>query len=279
MQRQISIYQSSVTICHPVFLPLASSNQQDWQKTQKHSSKIFSFLISDHLHQLLILKDFHPNSTVTNNIVYERNSGFFNDNKFKNNLKSIPWENTLSQVNLLVSSAFDLLFKQINTLLGEHAPIHKLSKNELSLKKKPWINKIIQSLMRERIRFFKTYCQETNSTVKLTKHNGYKRIQKTLTKHNGYKRIRNIVVSKIEESKKQYYQNYFQRNSKNLKKYWDGIKSVVTLKSKTKTSPNSFFVDRIIIANKASSLRPLIMFCKYWFRPFIQNTKNKKPFW
>ena len=256
MHRQISIYQSSGTICHPIFLLLAFSNQQDWQKTQKHSSQIFSFLISDHLHQLLILKYFDPNSTVTNNIVYERNSGFFNDNKFKNNLKSIPWENTLSQVNLSVSSAFDLLFKQINTLLDEHAPIHKLPKNELSLKKKPWINKSIQSLMREHIRFFKTYCQETNSTVKLTKH-------------NGYKRIRNIVVSKIKESKKQYYQNCFQRNSKNLKKYWDGIKSVVTLKSKTKTSPNSFFVGRNIIANKASSLRPLMMFCKYWFRPFI----------
>ena len=59
-------------------------------------------------------------------------------------------------------------------------------------------------------------------------------------------------MSKIKESKKQYYQNYFQRNSKNLKKTWDGIKSVVTLKSKAKTFPNSLFVDSDIIANKTS---------------------------
>ena len=59
--------------------------------------------------------------------------------------------------------------------------------------------------MRERDKLFESYCQETNPTVKLTKH-------------NDYKRIRNIVVCKIKESKKYYYQNYFQRNTKKLKK-------------------------------------------------------------
>ena len=66
---------------------------------------------SDHLPQLLILKDFHYKSIVTNNIVYERNYRFFNDNKFKDDLRNIPWENILSQVNLPASSAFDLFFK------------------------------------------------------------------------------------------------------------------------------------------------------------------------
>ena len=83
------------------------------------------------------------------------------------------------------SSAFGMFFKQINTLLDEHTPIHKISRKELSLKKKPWISKIIQSLMRERDRLFKSHCQETNPTVKLTKH-------------DDYQRIRNIVVSKIK---------------------------------------------------------------------------------
>ena len=66
---------------------------------------------SDHLPQLLILKDFHYKSIVTNSIVYERNYRFFNDNKFKDDLRNIPWENILSQVNLPASSAFDLFFK------------------------------------------------------------------------------------------------------------------------------------------------------------------------
>ena len=58
--------------------------------------------------------------------------------------------------------------------------------------------------MRKRDRLFKSYCQETNPTV-------------NLIKHNNYKKIRNLVLSKRKESKKQFYQKYFQRNSKNLK--------------------------------------------------------------
>ena len=57
--------------------------------------------------------------------------------------------------------------------------------------------------MRKRDRLFKSYCQETNPTV-------------NLIKHNNYKKIRNLVLSKRKESKKQFYQKYFQRNSKNL---------------------------------------------------------------
>ena len=71
-----------------------------------------------------------------------------------------------------------------------------------------------------------------------------------LTKHNNCKRVQNIAVSKIKELKKQFCQNYFHRNSKNLKKTWVGIKSVVTQKSKVTMSPNSLFIDSNIIANK-----------------------------
>ena len=112
-------------------------------------SRNLTSLISDHL------------PDVTDNIVYERNYRFFNYNGFKNDLKSIPWENILSQVNLSASSAFDLFFKQISTLLDEHAPIRKLSQKELSLKNKPWIRRSIQSLTRECDKLFKSYCQET----------------------------------------------------------------------------------------------------------------------
>ena len=111
--------------------------------------------------------------------------------------------------------------------------------------------------MRECNKLLKSYYQETNPTIKLTKH-------------NDYKRIRNIVLSKIKESKKQYYQNFFQRNSKNLRKTWDGIKSIVTLKSKSKTSPNSLFIDSNIIANKTSIAETFNnFFCKGWFKPCI----------
>ena len=52
--------------------------------------KNLTSVISDYLPQLLILKDFHRKSPVTDNIAYEGNYRFFNDNEFKNDLKRIP---------------------------------------------------------------------------------------------------------------------------------------------------------------------------------------------
>ena len=86
----------------------------------------------------------------------------FNHDEFKNDLKYIPWDNILSSDNTFAGLSFDLFFTMINTLLDEHAVYHKLSKKEISLKAKPWINKNIQALMRERDRLSKRYCNEDN---------------------------------------------------------------------------------------------------------------------
>ena len=80
----------------------------------------------------------------------------------------------LSSDDISASLAFDLFFARVNTLLDEHALNHKLSKNEISLKVKPWINKNVQDLTRERDRLFKRYCNENNPTLKVAKHNKYK---------------------------------------------------------------------------------------------------------
>ena len=120
-------------------------------------------------------------------------------------LKDIPWDDILSSDDISENLAFDLLFARVNTLLVEHVPNHKLSKKEISLKAKPWINKNIQGLMRERHRLFKRYCNENNATLKIAKH-------------NKYKNARNVVIFKAKQSKKEYYQNYFQKHSKNVKK-------------------------------------------------------------
>ena len=69
-------------------------------------------------------------------------------------------------------------FARVNTLLDEHAPNHKLSKKEISLKPKPWINQNIQALMRERDRLFKHYCNKNNPTLKEAKHKKYKNARK-----------------------------------------------------------------------------------------------------
>ena len=80
-------------------------------------------------------------------------------------------------------------------------------------------------------------------------------------------------MSKIKESKKQYHQKCFQRNSRNLKKTWDDIKSIVTLKSKVKTSINTIFLGRNIIANRhfASKLASKIPRAKNSLDKYLRN--------
>ena len=128
---------------------------------------------------------------------------FFNHDEFKNDSKDIPWNNILSSDDISASLAFDLFFARVNTLLDEHAPHHKLSEKETSLKAKPWINKNIQGLMRERDRLFKRHCNENNPTLKVAKY-------------NKYKNARNVVIYKVKQSQKEYYHNYFQKHSKNV---------------------------------------------------------------
>ena len=62
------------------------------------------------------------------------------------------------------------------------------------------VNKNIQSLMREHERLFKRYCNENNLALKVAKH-----------KRNG-------IIFKVKKSKKEYYQNYFQKHSKKILK-------------------------------------------------------------
>ena len=109
---------------------------------------------------------------INSNNVFEQNYRFFNHDEFKNDLKDIPWDNILSSDDISASLAFHYFFVRVNTLLDEHAPNHKLSIKEISLKAKPWINKNIQAVMRERDRLFKRCYNENNSTPNSLMVNG-----------------------------------------------------------------------------------------------------------
>ena len=113
----------------------------------KNSETLIEIL--EHLPQFLILKDFYPKTLINSNNVVERNYRFFNNDEFENDLKDII-RNILSLDDISISLAFNLFFARKNTLLDENEPDRKLSKEEISLKAKPWVNKNIQSLIRER---------------------------------------------------------------------------------------------------------------------------------
>ena len=86
----------------------------------------------------------------------------------------------------------------------------------MKLKDKPWINNRIQKIMRIR----------DNILQKLKK-------QQTPENLTLYKKCRNCVSNEVKESKARYFHSYFSTNSKNVKKLWAGIKTIISHKSLT----------------------------------------------
>ena len=80
-----------------------------------------------------------------------------------------------------------------------------ISKKEISLKAKTWINKNIQALMRECDRLFKHYCNENNPTL-------------TVAKYSKYEKARNVIIFKVKKSKKIYISESFSNIFKKCKK-------------------------------------------------------------
>ena len=98
--------------------------------------------------------------------------------------------------------------KDLNTLTNEHATIKKLSRKEIKLRDKPWINNRILKMMRIRDRVLKKLKKKaTDDNLKLCK------------------KFRNRVANEIKESKTRYLHNYVSTNSQNMKKLWSGIKT------------------------------------------------------
>ena len=56
--------------------------------------------------------------------------------------------------------------------------------------------------------------------------------------HQKYKNYRNIIATLIKKSKRNYFTKYFESNIKNLKNTWMGIKSIISLKNSSPSSPN-----------------------------------------
>ena len=119
--------------------------------------------ISDHLPQFLILKNFHRKYTNNSQVVHERSYKCYNEDEFKKDL-NVNWDETFNNTN--ADFSFDTFLSIINKLLGEHAPLKKLSKREVALKQKPWITKKIQRKMIEQDKLFKKYCTSKKTIQK-----------------------------------------------------------------------------------------------------------------
>ena len=113
--------------------------------------------------------------------------------------------NYITNNNIDTNRSYNLFYYKIEKILDEIAPYRKMTKNELRLEQRPWISRGILQSMRKRDNLYKSMAREKDFVLKLE-------ISKS------YKLYRNMIVTLLKQSKKNYYSSYFIENQNNVKK-------------------------------------------------------------
>ena len=166
-------------------------------------------LITDHFPQFIILKKMSINYKSCS--YYQHDYSNFDEQKLIDDVVSQPV--MFSDLDIDVNRMFDEFHDNLAALIERHAPLKKVSKKNLKLKSKPWINDNIQKLIKYRDRLSRKF-------------------KRTRSKNDEYlyKKFCNRVVAENRKSKTNYFYRYFTKYHGNMKMLWSGIKSIICLK-------------------------------------------------
>ena len=192
--------------------------------------------ISDHLPQFLLIPNINIKDLLPkHHNLFKRDSTNFKKEDFILDLLDIDWNTTLQTNKNDPDFSFNQFYEKINCIIDNHLPLKKVSKKELKQQFKPWITTGIRKSIKVRDKLFNKYINSKNHNKELI--------------HNEYKRYRNLIVSLTRLSEKKYYQSYFKDNYNNIRKTWDGIKSIINISNMKSMSPNSPNVNNKINTN------------------------------
>ena len=202
------------------------------------SGNILEQISYDHLPNFVILDHGRKKNKTT---ILKRNKKNIDTSKFQADLL----DNDLL-VNLINSkdtnAACDLFMKKYQSTLDKHAPLKKMTKKELKRTLKPWITQgLIKSTSKKRSLFKKI------KDFKLKNKN----VDEVYQKYKFY----NDTINKLKRKcKRDYYQNYFNENSSNSKKVWQGINKLLNRGTKKQGTifleENGLISDPFKVANK-----------------------------
>ena len=165
--------------------------------------------LSEHFSQFASVKREKIDTKKIN--MYTRNYAKFSSKDFRDDVSIQNWNYGLDNPTDL----FNDFFWRLEGCVNRHAPIKKLNHKEIKLKNKPWITPEISNMIKVKNKLFqRKKRQPTNENVKLL-----------------YNIFRNRVNRELKNSKKTYYANYFEEHSNNIKKTWEGIRSIVNIKN------------------------------------------------
>ena len=168
--------------------------------------------LSEHFPQFLLIKDDKKDFKDMNYYIHDYRK--LDKKAFVDSYSDLDWAE-LNDFTMDCNAKFNFFLDKTTEFISNHAPLRKLSKRELKLQSKPWIDKDILALIKQREKLFKKM-----------KNNPADISSKEL-----YKKFRNRVVEAIRNKKKQYYYKFFHLNKDNGKKLWAGIKSIVNIET------------------------------------------------
>ena len=192
--------------------------------------------ISDHLPQFCLIPNIYANSIPSKSNVYERNWSDFNKENFILDFFAADWTTALNVGYEDVNYSFECFLKMFNVLLDKYAPFKKVTKQQIKFKSKPWITAALQKSIEIKNVFFTKYIK--------SKHQNIKDIF-----HDKYKRYRNLLSTLLKQSKKNYYNDYFNINISNIKNTWKGISSIISNSNNTLNAPSCLSYNNSFITN------------------------------
>ena len=163
---------------------------------------------SEHFSQFLSVKREMVGIKKVN--IYQRDYTNFSSDSFREDVSIQNWKYTHDNVH----DSFSDFYPKLEGSVNRHAPLKKLTPEEVKLKSKPWLNVEIQKLIKIRNKVFARKKRQPNNV-------NHKRL---------YNLIRNRINRDIKKSKRQYYAEYFATNVNDMKKTWEGIRKIVNIK-------------------------------------------------
>ena len=190
--------------------------------------------LSDHLPQFLFI---HDEASKSGNPSHNLTRDFknFNRENFLLDFLTIDFDEILNHSDLNIS--FNTCMDQIDDLIKQHMPLRKLSKRELKTRAKPWITLGLRNSIHRRELIYKKFLKEND-------------LLKKQQLEREYKTLRNHISFLCKQSKKLHFAEFFQSNSHNLKKTWNGIKKIININSKKSLKPTCLSINNKIIYDK-----------------------------
>ena len=182
---------------------------------------------SDHYSQFISVQ--RQKMDFKSTFIYKRDYSNFSDDSFRNDVSILDFTNNYNDVN----DQFGDFYSKLESCVDRHAPLKKLTPKQVKLNFKPWISLDLNKMIKIKNKlFYRKKRQPHNEDIKRL-----------------YNLFRNRTNRELKRSKRDYYHQYFEDNSKNSKKIWEGIRSIINVNKPKLPSISQLKVNENLINN------------------------------